>query len=353
MLRKIRAKDLLVVALLAAGTLHLCLGDGAAANPRASGLQRTAAQASPGAGAHLAADALPPPLVTEVSAPSYAPGSSERAVFDALNDARARGNFGLLAQDGRLDTAAARHAEYLAQHLGGAISHQQDARLAGFSGETPLERVRASGYETALAFEAISSGTSAAACLELLNTVYHLGVLMIGATEVGIAVNPEAGCVIEPQLPGRRPRMQTRRAGTLGVYPYPGQAGVPTAFMPATEMPNPAPDLGDALAGPPILADLNSEAAGALAASDIVIERFALTEVAGARPVEARVLASRGVAAAPGAGLDLRVDRRLASAGHVFLLPMHALKPQTAYAVDFSGSANGFALSRRWEFRTR
>jgi hypothetical protein len=170
---------------------------------------------------------------------------------------------------------------------------------------------------------------------------------------VGIAVEPSAGCVIEPQLPRGAKTMQARPAGTLGVYPYPGQAGVPAAFMPATETPNPAPDLGDALVGPPILVDLNSAAAGGLAASEIVLARFALTEAAGGSPLDARVLASRGVTVAPGASLDLRGDRRLASAGHVFLLPLRPLKPVTAYTIEFSGSANGAAVSRRWGFTTR
>ena len=147
--------------------------------------------------------------------------------------------------------------------------------------------------------------------------------------------------------------MQARRAGTVGVYPYPGQRSVPAAFMPATEIPNPAPDVGDAVVGPPILVDLNSDAADSSATGGIVLARFALTEVASGRPVEARILASRRVAAAPGAELEVRVDRRLPSAGHVFLLPLRTLKTGTAYAVDFSGSVDGVGVSRRWDFTTR
>lgn len=343
--RGLRAKDVLVIAALAAIALQARTEGGG------SGPVRTAATRPAAASPSAAGDV--PPLVAEVAPPSYADGSIERAVFEALNQARARGNFGLLAQDARLDAAAAGHATYIAQNLNGALSHRQDARQPGFSGETPLARVRAAGYDTSVAFEAISSGATAPACLELLNTVYHLGSLMVGATDVGIAVEPRAGCVIETQLPGRSPRPQRRPAGTVGTYPYPGQMGVPAAFMPATEMPNPAPDVGDALLGPPILVDLDSAAAGGLAPSDIVLGRFTLAEAGGGAPVAARVLAHPSVAAAPGGGLDLRGERRLASAGHVFLLPMHALKPQTAYAVDFSGSVRGQPVSRRWDFSTR
>lgn len=298
-------------------------------------------------------DDPPPPLVTHTAPPSYAEGSAERAVFEALNEARARGNFGLLAQDARLDEAAARHAAYMARNLGGAISHRQQAGQPGFSGETPLDRIRAAGYDTGVSFEAISSGSTAPACLELLNTVYHLGALTIGATDVGIVVEPGAGCVIEPQRHGRHAALQARPAGTAGVYPYPGQAGVPTAFMPATETPNPAPDLGDAVIGPPILVDLNSAAAAGLAPSDIVLARFTLADGADGTPVAARVLASGNVIAAPSAGLDLRPDRRLVSAGQVFLLPLQPLKASTAYTVEFSGAVDGAEVSRRWGFTTR
>ena len=110
-----------------------------------------------------ALDEVAPPLVTAIAPSSYAEGSAERAVFEALNEARAKGNFGLLAQDARLDDAAARHAAYMARNLGGAISHRQQAERPGFSGETPIDRIHAAGYETSVSFEAISSGSTARA----------------------------------------------------------------------------------------------------------------------------------------------------------------------------------------------
>ncbi len=352
-LPRLRVKDALVLALLASLWLQFRAdADDAATGPPRGGPARAAASQPH----HPVLDELPPPLVTEAAPPSYAEGSPERAVFEALNEARARGNFGLLAQDVRLDEAAAAHATYLARHGDGAISHRQQAQRPGFSGETPIDRIRAAGYETRVSFEAISSGSTAQACLELLNTVYHLGSLTIGATDVGIAVEPGAGCVIEPQRPGRNAALQARPAGTTGVYPYPGQTGVPAAFMPATETPNPAPDLGDALVGPPILVDLNSAAATGLAPSAIVLARFTLAEAAeGAEgtPVEARILAGGNVVAAARTGLDLRLDRRLVSAGHVFLLPLQPLKAATAYTVEWRGSVGGLDVSRRWGFTTR
>ncbi len=350
-LQGLRPKDLVVAIALAAGGLHFGFGLGAAGpgHSTTSG-QRTSGVAAAPRPDQVGSEGLP--LVTEVAPPSYAAQSVERAVFDALNEARARGNFGLLAQDPRLDAAAAGHAAYMALNLHGDVSHRQDAKLPGFTGETPAARIRAAGYETEHAFEAISSGTSARACLQLLNTVYHLGALMVGATDVGIGVHADAGCVIEPQLPRHDERMQSRRAGTVGVYPYPGQTGVPAAFMPATETPNPAPDLGDAVIGPPVLVDLNSRAASGLAAGEIVLHRLSLTEAGGTTPVAARILASRAVKAAPGSELDVRVDRRLLSAGHVFLLPLQPLAPGASHAVEFSGTVNGTHVSLRWQFAT-
>lgn len=307
---------------------------------------REARAASPRAAAALPAE--------PVAATPYAPDSAERFVYDALNEARMRGDFGPLAQDARLDAAAAGHAAYLARHAAaGAPSHAQDPLRPGFTGETPLARLRAVGYDDgAASLEAIAGGAGARACLELLNTVYHLGVLMAaGATEVGIAAPPNGGCVIEPQRPRRAERLAPRGNGnSVGVYPTPGQAGVPTAFMPATEMPNPAPDLGESLAGPPILVDLDAAFAAGVAASRIVVERYAVIDAATGEPLAARVLAGAGVKA--GAAIDLRTDRRLPSAGQVFLLPLAPLRAGARYAVDFAAAVDGAAVARRWEFST-
>jgi uncharacterized protein YkwD len=298
-------------------------------------------------------DALSLPLITEVAPPSYPAGSTERAVFDALNIARAKGNFGMLAQDTRLDAAAAAHASYMARNRGSGLTHQQSANWSGFTGATPMVRARAAGYIAAASFEALSSGTTVPACLELLNTVYHLSLLMIGAIDVGIAVHAEVGCVIDVHLPLHNQRTQVRSGGTVGVYPYPGQMGVPTVFRPDTETPRPALDAGLSEVGPPILVDLNSEDTGVLRANDIVLSRFALIEVASERPVEATVLASVGVSATASAGLDLHTDGALVSSSHVFLVPARPLKAATAYAIDFEGSAKGVVVTQRWQFTTR
>lgn len=344
--RWLQAKDLLVVAALAGLVWQFGAAGGAAGG--SAGARGTAAPAAPGPSTAAVHGGTEATLVGAVDAPTYAPGSPEREVFEALNEARARGNFGLLAQDVRLDAAAAAHADYMAQNLAGGVSHRQQAGRPGFTGETPRERIVAAGYDTVTSYEAISNGTSARGCLELLNTVYHLGALMAGATDVGIAVHPAAGCVIEPQVPARGEGLQRRRAGTVGVYPYPGQDGVPPAFMPATEVPNPAPELADAVVGPPILVDLNAAAAGG-AAGGITIERFTLAEPGGAS-VPARLLAGPGVTAA---GVDTRLDRRLAGSGQLFLLPLQPLRPGTTYSVEFAGTAAGHALRERWTFRTR
>jgi hypothetical protein len=84
-----------------------------------------------------------------------------------------------------------------------------------------------------------------------------------------------------------------------------------------------------------------------------LLSRFALTEAQTGAPVAARILGGRGMVAAADAVLEIQLDRRLVSAGHVFLLPLQPLKAATAYAVDFRGSANGLEVSRRWGFTTR
>ncbi len=312
------------------------------------------------AGQALPQKALPPrvdamsiPLVDEVAPPSYPEGSTERAVFDILNAARAKGNFGLLAQDARLDAAAAAHAGYLARNPVRGLTHGESADEPGFTGETPMARARAAGFSPATSLEVLSGGASVSGCLELLNTVYHLSLLTIGATQVGIGVHARAGCVIDMHLPLHNRGMQVRRGGTVGVYPYPDQEGVPTEFLPDSETPRPPLEAGVREVGPPILVDLTSKDTGVLRASDIVLSRFVLKEAATERPVAATVLASVGVSATADASLVSRADAAVASSGHVFLVPTRPLKAATTYAVDFEGWVKGVAVGRRWQFTTR
>jgi hypothetical protein len=293
------------------------------------------------------------PLVDEVAPPSYPEGSTERAVFDILNTARAKGNFGLLAQDTRLDAAAAAHARYLALNPRRGLTHHESADGLGFTGETPMARARAAGFSPATSVESLSTGATVSTCLGLLNTVYHLGMLTIGATHVGIGVHARSGCVIDIHLPLHNRRMQVRKGGTVGVYPYPGQVGVPTGYLPETETPRPPLDAGVHEVGPPILVDVTSEDTGVLRASDIVLSRFALTEAASEQPVAATVLPSVDVSATADAGLDQRADAAVVSNGHVFLVATRPLKPATTYAVDFEGSVKGITVGRRWHFTTR
>jgi hypothetical protein len=216
-----------------------------------------------------------------------------------------------------------------------------------------MSRARVAGFSPSTSLEALSSGATVSTCLELLNTVYHLSLLTIGTTHVGIGVDARSGCVIDMHLPLHNRRMQVRNAGTLGVYPYPDQQGVPTDFVPETETPRPPLDARARVVGPPILVDVTSEDTGVLRATDIVLSRFALTEAATERPVAGTVLASVGVSATVDAGLDLRADPATVTSGHVFLVPARALKAATTYAVDFEGSVKGVIVSRRWQFTTR
>jgi uncharacterized protein YkwD len=312
-----------------------------------------AGQAWPQKGLPPRVDAMSIPLVEEVAPPSYPVGSIERGVFDTLNIARARGNFGLLAQDTRLDAAAAAHARYLALKPGHGLTHLESPDEPGFTGETPMARARAAGFSPATSLETLSTGTTVATCLELLNTVYHLSLATIGATHVGIGVHGRSGCVIGMHLPLRNRRMQARTGGTVGVYPYPDQEGVPTGFLPDTETPRPPLDARLREVGPPILVDLTSEDTGVLRASDIVISRFTLTEFASERPVAGIVLASVGVSSKAEAGLDHHADPAVVASGHVFLVPTRPLEPATIYVVDFEGSAKGITVGRRWRFTTR
>ena len=88
-------------------------------------------------------------LITSVPAPVYAssdPFATEKiAVFNRLNDDRARCGFGKVAQNVLLDKAAQAHADYIANNKL-APTHFQTQGKQGFTGVDPADRLTVFGY---------------------------------------------------------------------------------------------------------------------------------------------------------------------------------------------------------------
>lgn len=286
-------------------------------------------------------------LVSSVPAPTYGTGTPAETVFNRINALRGKIGSGLLTQDAQLDTAAKGHLIYLGIN-GITGGHTQNVSLTGFTGVTPSARATAAGYSSSVGevIAAFGGNDRAAECAtNWENSVYHMSMLFDPSRDIGVAAGnvmagdpvapwPATACVVNfgtklsagPQLPP---------ASVPLVYPYADQTGVIAAFNNQAESPTPVPDLNGV--GHPV----GMRFSGAVSA----VASFTITPTGG-NAIASRILAGSGVTG-PGVVLD-----SLVGATEVFLVPVMALAPNTAYQVSFSGTVGGAQVTKIWSFTT-
>ncbi|MGW8392316.1 hypothetical protein [Pseudoduganella sp. HUAS MS19] len=305
---------------------------------------------------------VPPPLegniVTTVPAPTYAAGSGNLSIFNAINALRSKIGSGLLAQSLLLDKSAGAHWSYINQN-GISELHGETIGKPGFTGVRAADRIAAAGYAAAVSGEAIYStvGTDKyMTCVaEWANSVYHAALLFASTIDIGIAANnfnPAEGastlCVVDvatstsqtAQLPG---------AGSIRAYPYANQVDVPFVFFNRTETPTPVPDLLEA--GTPVT--VSFETRGMAVTAPISISQFSLTPAGGAA-VDARILVNKGGKLGPVIttnGPALTDDGNM-QGFTATLVPVQRLKPATAYSVALIAMVDGKAINKSWTFTT-
>ena len=350
--RPVRSR--LVPALLAALTMALaaCGGGGG------GGGDSTAAGA--------AVPDVPAPPVVAAPAPSsdvpgstYAAGSDALAAWTYLQRARVQCGFGALAQNAQLDAASRAHANYLIVESAGATPIAGHGEPNGnnvfFTGNSPSDRAVQAGYGPRVveilsaSIEVYGPNTSRVqpsaavrgerAMRSLLNSVAHLSAAASGARVIGIGaqtssreegsantltVNHRLGALL-----GLAEGTQLLGAGQVASYPCAGSVDIDYAFAPATEEPNPFPEITNRTVevGPPIY--LRADAGATLS-----VTARSLKDAAG---VEQPVRTAVG----PIAGHEF------------FMVPATRLAPGATYTVNIVGSANGVAFDRSFSFKTR
>ena len=297
-------------------------------------------------------------IVTSVPTPTYAAGSGNLIVFNAINALRGKIGSGLLAQSLQLDTSASAHWSYINQN-GITELHGETAGKPWYTGVRAGDRIAAAGYSAAVSGEAIYSTTGTdmynTCVAEWANSVYHAALLFASTINIGVSANnfnPAGGastlCVVDvatstsqsAQLPG---------AGSIRAYPYANQVDVPFVFFNRTETPTPVPDLVEA--GTPVT--VSFETRGMVVSTPIAISQFTLTP-AGGTAVDARILVNTAGTIGPvitSNGPALTADSQMQGFSAT-LVPVQRLKASTAYTVALIAVVDGKAINKSWTFTT-
>ena len=290
----------------------------------------------------------PQPVNPAVPAADY-PDQARLTLFQQLNTVRLGAGAGAARQHPLLDKAAANHLAYLRINSVSA-GHAEQPGLQGFTGSSPGERVTAAGYAWSFVSEDLAWGSAFTPmqCLDLLlASVYHLASMLAEQVDMGVAFGPAGSvnsCVFNFGVPlGGAPQLPA--SGVVKAYPYPGQRGVATTFVPSTESPNPMPDVGSRGVGQPVFVSMRAQ--GASDGAGYTVSSFTLRDAAGTA-VASRLIANRTT------GPDVTADPvRQLRAGEVFLVPLAPLAAGSTYTASFSGSNGSVPYAATWQFTTR
>jgi uncharacterized protein YkwD len=268
-------------------------------------------------------------IVTSVPTPTYAVGSDEKAVFDLLNSEASNCGFGKLAQDARLDVAAANHANY--SLLNNVAGHNETVGAPGFTGLTPVDQMNSAGYGSPYVGQNIAFDVTAIKSIRaLLAAPYHLSVLVFGARDIGLSYKSTTvnqivkhALVVDLGMKDAGLDFQKPIAGTVLVYPCQGSTGITPSFG---ENINWSSSTGTGSGGHPVIITTpNGEA--------LVITSASITPVGGG-VVPVQVVTSAND------------PQKILKPFQAFVIPPSSLQPNTTYRVQISGTAAGVPFTK-------
>ena len=273
-------------------------------------------------------------IVTSVPVATYAAGSDERIAYDYLNAERKKCGFGLLAQDTRLDAAAAAHVSYLLKN--NVLGHIETAGLPGFTGVRPFDRAQSKGYTGASVGEDGANAIGGLANITaLLSAPYHVLSLIFPNTDVGLSYQstPVSQLVsnalfLNPGYKGTA--VQLPNAGAVLTYPCEGALGTKPNF--SGESINWAATGGEGSGGAPVVVTApNGET--------LVIASASITPVGGG-VVPIVVLTSDND------------PQKFLKKGDAFIIPPSSLASNTSYRVQITGTVSGVPFAKDFTFKT-
>jgi hypothetical protein len=265
--------------------------------------------------------------------------SQQQAVLERVNYYRILAGLAPVASSPRLLKAAQSHSGYLdsKDEMG---HHETDQSNPYYTGHSPFDRIVAADFRYEEAGEVVAREPSAhppAAIDTLMTAIYHRFIILLGnVTDAGPGVTLKAHRGTEELTVtvdfGAETLPPAPAPDALIVYPIDGHQDVPVDFNPTTEEPCPMPD--HRLTGYPVSVQVDPRRV-------LAVESFALFEATsgnGGLALDAELLTH---AADPETPLHAAA-----------LIPTSPLRPATTYRVAFSGTVDGVAVSRTWQFAT-
>lgn len=283
--------------------------------------------------------------VTDVPVPTYAADSVEAGVFRVLNDERSRCGFGKVAQNAKLDTAAAAHTAYLAARWNESLSSSgamEDEGRSGYTGANPIERASRAGYAATVgeyrSYHAMGAAKdySNALVRTMLASVYQQVGMLDGNRDVGASIGFATQLLpmaILTWVNGTPQGVPLQDNAEVITYPCEGSSGVqPYVYG---ESPDPFAGLGIALdrqVGQPIY--VRAPAGQSL------------------RLTSATVIDANGTSV-PVALYHAEQDpQHQLTASQAFVVPRAPLAEASRYSVQVQGTSNGVPFSRQFSFST-
>lgn len=269
---------------------------------------------------------------------TYASGSIEAATFTMLNQERTTCGLPAFVQNTFLDKAVVNHANY--EMANSVTTDTEDSSKTGYTGVSYQTRAVAAGYPTGIAVGGEATGFYTAATLTndqygqryilgLLSGVYHVGGLMMAATDVGI------GSVSEqfngfPELWAAITFGNPKAVVTNGPLTFPCEGVTGVAYAGTAETPTPPNTSGTW--GTPVAVFGNTT-------DTITLTSGTMTDTSG-NTITLQLLDSAN-------DPNKELPAYMASA-----YPASALSPNTKYTVSITGTYNGAAFSRSFSFTT-
>lgn len=324
--------------ILAAAVLAACGGGGESDNNSGSTHSSTPTPA-----------ATTIPLLTSVMPSTYGASSPEKIIFDKINAERMKCGFGAIQQNTLLDTAAKNHGVYVVANK--EYGHYETTGKTGFTGVDAVARANAVGYTSkAWISEGISFPSPALAddyatfsVLNQFSGPYHSQTLLAEYTEIGIGftkapsatefgasvLNFGSGDLSVGQLP-----TATGSAG-IRTYPCEGVSGIYPALYGETPSPI-ARNLSTSPAGHPIMVIGDFQ-------KKLILASAAIIEVPTGRSLPIHRLSTQ----------DNDINAKTLRGPHVgYVLPDVPMLPNTTYSVTISGTNDGQAFTRNFNFST-